>query len=31
VLFEIIVILIVLVTSVQFGGEWLSRRVDHRR
>ncbi len=31
VLFEIIVILIALVTSVQFGGEWLSRRVDHRR
>ncbi len=31
VLFEIIVILIVLVTSVQFGGEWLARRVDHRR
>ncbi|MBP2305860.1 ABC transporter permease subunit [Azospirillum melinis] len=31
VLFEIIAILIVLVTSVQFGGEWLSRRVDHRR
>lgn len=31
VLFQIIVILIALVTTVQFGGEWLSRRVDHRR
>lgn len=31
VLFQIIVILVALVTTVQFGGEWLSRRVDHRR
>ncbi|MBK1615637.1 ABC transporter permease [Rubrivivax gelatinosus] len=31
VLFHIIVILVVLVSTVQFGGEWLSRRVDHRR
>ncbi len=31
VLFEIIVILVALVTTVQFGGEWLSRRVNHRR
>lgn len=31
VLFEIIVILVVLVTIVQFTGEWLARRADHRR
>lgn len=31
VLFEIIVVLIVMVTSVQFAGEWLSRHVNHRR
>lgn len=31
VLFEIIIILVVLVTLVQFFGEWLARRVDHRR
>ena len=30
VLMEIIVILIVMVTIVQFVGEWLSRRVNHR-
>ena len=30
-IWEIVAILIVLVTSVQFGCEWLSRRVDHRR
>lgn len=31
VLFEIILILIAMVTVVQFSGEWLSRRVDHKR
>lgn len=31
VLFEIIVILVTMVTGVQFAGEWLSRRVNHRR
>ncbi|KAF1018522.1 MAG: D-methionine transport system permease protein MetI [Paracidovorax wautersii] len=31
VMFEVIVILIALVTAVQFVGEWLARRVDHRR
>lgn len=31
VLFEIIVILISMVTCVQFAGEWLSRQVNHRR
>jgi D-methionine transport system permease protein len=31
VLMEIIVVLIAMVTSVQFGGEWLARRVNHRR
>ncbi len=30
VMFEVIVILIALVSVVQFAGEWLSRRVDHR-
>lgn len=31
VMFEVIVILIALVSVIQFTGEWLSRRVDHRR
>jgi len=31
VMFEVIVILIALVTLVQFTGEWLARRADHRR
>ena len=30
VLIDIIIILIALVTCVQFIGEWLSRRVNHR-
>jgi D-methionine transport system permease protein len=31
VMFEVIVILIGLVTVIQFTGEWISRRVDHKR
>ncbi|SFP73063.1 D-methionine transport system permease protein [Variovorax sp. PDC80] len=31
VMFEVIVILIALVSVIQFVGEWLARRVDHRR
>ncbi len=31
VMFEVIVILIALVSAIQFVGEWLARRVDHRR
>lgn len=31
VMFEVIVILVALVTLVQLGGEWLARRADHRR
>jgi D-methionine transport system permease protein len=31
VMFDVIVILIALVTLIQFAGEWLSRRVDHGR
>lgn len=31
VMFEVIVILIALVSIVQFTGEWLSRRADHKR
>lgn len=31
VMFEVIVILIALVSVIQFAGEWLARRVDHRR
>ncbi|HEX7867309.1 MAG TPA: methionine ABC transporter permease [Variovorax sp.] len=31
VMFEVIVILIALVSVIQFTGEWLARRVDHRR
>jgi D-methionine transport system permease protein len=31
VMFEVIVILIALVSLIQFGGEWLARRVDHKR
>ncbi len=31
VMFEVIVILIALVSAIQFIGEWLARRVDHRR
>ena len=31
VMFEVIVILIALVSVIQFGGEWLARRADHRR
>lgn len=31
VMFEVIVILIALVSVIQFAGEWASRRVDHRR
>jgi len=31
VMFEVIVILVALVSVLQFGGEWLARRADHRR
>lgn len=31
VMFEVIVILVALVSLLQFGGEWLARRADHRR
>ncbi|MPN21435.1 D-methionine transport system permease protein MetI [bioreactor metagenome] len=31
VMFEVIVVLVALVSVLQFGGEWLSRRVYHRR
>jgi D-methionine transport system permease protein len=31
VMFEVIVILIALVSVIQLAGEWLARRVDHRR
>lgn len=31
VMFMVIVILIPLVSIVQFAGEWLARRVDHKR
>ena len=31
VMFMVIVILIALVSIVQFAGEWLARRVDHKR
>lgn len=31
VMFEVIAILIVLVSLVQWGGEWLARRADHKR
>ncbi|WP_326536732.1 methionine ABC transporter permease [Pseudorhodoferax sp.] len=31
VMFEVIVILIALVSVLQFAGEWLARRTDHRR
>jgi D-methionine transport system permease protein len=31
VMFEVIVILIALVSVIQFAGEWLARRADHRR
>lgn len=31
VMFEAIVILVALVSVLQFGGEWLARRADHRR
>ena len=31
VMFEVIVILVALVSALQFGGEWLARRADHRR
>jgi D-methionine transport system permease protein len=31
VMFEVIVILIALVSIVQFAGEWLARRADHKR
>ncbi len=30
-MFEVIVILVALVSVLQFGGEWLARRADHRR
>ena len=30
VMFEVIVILVALVSVLQFGGEWLARRADHR-
>ena len=30
-MFEVIVILIALVSIVQFTGEWLSRRADRKR
>lgn len=31
VMFEVIVALVALVTLIQFAGEWLARRVDHKR
>ena len=31
VMFEVIVILVALVSVLQFGGEWLARRANHRR
>jgi D-methionine transport system permease protein len=31
VMFMVIVILIALVSIVQFAGEWLARRTDHKR
>ena len=31
VMFEVIVILVALVSVLQFAGEWLARRVDHKR
>ena len=31
VMFEVILSLIALVSVIQFVGEWLARRVDHRR
>lgn len=31
VMFEVIVILVALVSVLQWGGEWVARRVDHRR
>jgi D-methionine transport system permease protein len=31
VMFEVIIILVALVSVLQFGGEWLARRADHRR
>jgi D-methionine transport system permease protein len=31
VMFEVIVILVALVSALQWGGEWLARRADHRR
>lgn len=31
VMFEVIVVLVALVSLIQFAGEWLSRRVDHKR
>jgi D-methionine transport system permease protein len=31
VMFEVIVVLVALVTLIQFAGEWLARRVDHKR
>ena len=31
VMFEVIVVLVGLVTLIQFAGEWLARRVDHKR
>ncbi|KAF1042620.1 methionine ABC transporter permease [Xylophilus sp.] len=31
VVFEVIVILVALVSAIQFAGEWLARRFDHRR
>jgi len=31
VMFEVIVILVALVSILQFAGEWLARRVDHKR
>jgi D-methionine transport system permease protein len=30
-MFEVIVILVALVSALQWGGEWLARRADHRR
>ena len=30
VMFEVIVVLVALVSLIQFAGEWLARRVDHR-
>jgi D-methionine transport system permease protein len=31
VMFMVIIILIALVSMVQFAGEWLARRTDHKR